>query len=227
MAGDWLKLDHDTPDKPEVIALANLLALPVDMVVGKLVRIWRWFDRHTVDGNARNVTQSFIDSLVAHEGFASALASVGWLKARDGAIQMPNFARHLGKSAKQRALGQERSKRFRNDGIVTPPSPEKRREEKKDTPKGVSKDDGKKFVKPTVEEVAAYCRERGNTVDPERFVAFYESKGWKVGKVPMTNWKMAITGTWEKDNPPKSKRPSAYVDPNSEEATLWNPLSDN
>lgn len=57
----------------------------------------------------------------------------------------------------------------------------------------------KKFVKPTLEEVKAYCDERKNEIDPEYFIAFYESNGWKVGKNPMKNWKMAIT-TWEKRN---------------------------
>ena len=41
------------------------------------------------------------------------------------------------------------------------------------------------FVKPTVEEVRAYCLERKNNVDPERFVNFYESKGWMIGKNKM------------------------------------------
>jgi hypothetical protein len=53
------------------------------------------------------------------------------------------------------------------------------------------------FVKPTVSEVAEYVRNRGSPVDAEAFVAFYESKGWKVGKEPMSNWKAAIV-TWEK-----------------------------
>lgn len=56
-----------------------------------------------------------------------------------------------------------------------------------------------RFTPPTVEEVQAYCIERGNNVDPERFVNFYESKGWKVGKNPMKNWKAAVR-TWEKDD---------------------------
>lgn len=60
-----------------------------------------------------------------------------------------------------------------------------------------------KFVKPSVEEVAAYCKERGNNVDPEAFIAFYESKGWKVGAQPMKSWKACIV-TWEKrDSNPK------------------------
>jgi hypothetical protein len=53
------------------------------------------------------------------------------------------------------------------------------------------------FEKPTVDEVKAYCVERGNAVDAEAFVAFYESKGWKVGSEPMRNWRSAVV-TWEK-----------------------------
>lgn len=54
----------------------------------------------------------------------------------------------------------------------------------------------KKFVKPTVDEVAAYCQERKNGIDPESFVAFYESKGWMIGKSPMKDWQAAVR-TWE------------------------------
>lgn len=55
-----------------------------------------------------------------------------------------------------------------------------------------------RFVPPTVEEVAAYCRERGNNVDPERFVAYYTANGWRVGKNPMKDWKAAVR-TWERN----------------------------
>jgi len=53
------------------------------------------------------------------------------------------------------------------------------------------------FNPPTEEEVEAYCRERNNDIDAEQFVAFYESKGWMIGKNKMKNWKMAVV-TWEK-----------------------------
>lgn len=55
----------------------------------------------------------------------------------------------------------------------------------------------KRFVKPTVEEVRAYCIERHNSVDPEAFVDFYESKGWKIGDQPMKDWKACVR-TWER-----------------------------
>ena len=54
----------------------------------------------------------------------------------------------------------------------------------------------KVFTPPTVDEVRAYCRERNNGVDPEKFVAFYESKGWMVGRNPMKDWKASVR-TWE------------------------------
>ena len=62
----------------------------------------------------------------------------------------------------------------------------------------------KRFVKPTVEEVRAYCQERGNTVDAETFVNFYESKGWMVGKNHMKDWKSAVL-TWERSRKEEPK----------------------
>jgi hypothetical protein len=56
----------------------------------------------------------------------------------------------------------------------------------------------RKFEPPTVDEVRAYCQSRGNGIDAEAFMAFYESNGWKVGKNPMKQWKSAIV-TWEKN----------------------------
>ena len=52
------------------------------------------------------------------------------------------------------------------------------------------------FEKPTVEEIAAYCSERKNGIDPQAFFDFYESKGWKVGAVKMKDWRASVR-TWE------------------------------
>ena len=56
-----------------------------------------------------------------------------------------------------------------------------------------------RFIKPTVEEIKVYCQERKNSVDPDSFFNYYESKGWLIGKVPMKDWKAAVR-TWEKNN---------------------------
>lgn len=54
-----------------------------------------------------------------------------------------------------------------------------------------------KFTPPNVSDVRAYCLERGNNVDPERFVDYYTSNGWMVGKNHMKDWKASVR-TWEK-----------------------------
>lgn len=66
-----------------------------------------------------------------------------------------------------------------------------------------------RFVPPTEAEVRDYCREKGYTVDPEAFVAFYASKGWKVGSQPMKDWKMALV-TWQKreESDPRKGKPA-------------------
>lgn len=53
------------------------------------------------------------------------------------------------------------------------------------------------FVKPTVEEIDGYCKERRNGLDAQQFFDFYESKGWKVGAVKMKDWRACVR-TWEK-----------------------------
>ena len=59
------------------------------------------------------------------------------------------------------------------------------------------KNERKIFIPPSADEVKAYCIERGNGVDAESFVSFYESKGWMVGKNKMKDWKAAVR-TWER-----------------------------
>ena len=73
-------------------------------------------------------------------------------------------------------------------------------EDVKENDLSVIKEKRQRFSPPTADEVKAYCQERGNHVDPQRFVDFYASKGWRVGNNPMKDWKAAVR-TWEqRDN---------------------------
>ncbi len=49
-----------------------------------------------------------------------------------------------------------------------------------------------KFVKPTVEEIAAYCKEKGYNINARQFFNYYESNGWKVGRNAMKSWQAAV-----------------------------------
>ena len=56
-----------------------------------------------------------------------------------------------------------------------------------------------KFTPPTRNDVGKYCLEKNYCVDPDKFIDFYESKGWMVGKNKMKDWKACVR-TWEKRN---------------------------
>lgn len=142
MAGDWMKIELELPDKPEVHAIAGILNIDSDSVVGKLVRVWQWFNKHTTDGNAHGVTFSLPDRISGVSGFGEAMQFVGWLEQHDKTLHMPKFERHTSESAKQRALTARRVNKHKvksndegNDAGVTLalPREEKRREEKINT----------------------------------------------------------------------------------------------
>ena len=64
-----------------------------------------------------------------------------------------------------------------------------------------------RFSPPSVEEVKAYCDEKGYAVDPGRFVDYYTSNGWRVGKNPMKDWRAAVR-TWNGKEKPNGKTES-------------------
>jgi hypothetical protein len=138
MAGDWIKIELTTPNKPEIDVLAELLNVGVNDVLGGLVRLWIWADQQTVDGNAHSVTKCAIDRHSGVTGLAEALLSprVKWLIAHEnGGFAFPNFERHNGQTAKRRALTAKRvseCKQRKGNAKVTPaalPREEKRRED--------------------------------------------------------------------------------------------------
>ena len=71
----------------------------------------------------------------------------------------------------------------------------------------------KRFIPPTLEEVTQYCQERKNSVNPNKWMNHYQSKGWKIGKETMKDWKAAIR-TWEGNDYQQQKPQSSgsYLD---------------
>mgnify|MGYP000725150182 FL=1 len=111
---------------------------------------------------------------------------------KDGGSKKANGKKNESKpeaNSKQEEHESEKEKEIEKEGEIEnecyPPTP---------LPGGTK---AKRFIPPTVDEVAAYCQERGNSLDPDAFVDFYASKGWMVGKNPMKDWKAAVR-TWER-----------------------------
>ena len=122
----------------------------------------------------------------------------------DGTYYMNEVNKMLGHEtywAVQKRLQKEKREQLEVIGnFPTSPSKSIEKEIELDIDKDIKENTKKKstssFVKPSLEEVKAYCEERKNGIDPEVFIAFYESNGWKVGKNPMKSWKSAMI-TWE------------------------------
>lgn len=108
MAGDWIKFELTTMDKPEVCQIADLADIDPDAVVGKLMRVWGWFDQQTENGNAPSVSKKLLDRMVGVTGFCEHMKSVAWMVEADGVISLPHFERHNGKTAKNRLLTAKR-----------------------------------------------------------------------------------------------------------------------
>ncbi len=108
MAGDWIKFELTTLDKPEVCQIADLADIDPDAVVGKLMRVWGWFDQQTENGNAPSVSKKLLDRLVGVIGFCEHMKSVAWMIEAEGVISLPHFERHNGKTAKNRLLTAKR-----------------------------------------------------------------------------------------------------------------------
>lgn len=213
---EWIKIDKALTDKPEVFQISEILGIDEFAVAGRLLRFWSWWDSHSHDGrHAPSVTKVRFDRDAGRDGWCDALIEVGWLIEDENGLSIPNFDRHLGSSAKKRAQSAKRSRTYRDepsrtkrdaksDGSVTNSvtREEEIREEERRSIKKESKPK-KRFIPPSVDEVAAYVRERAALgrphVDAGRFVDHYTANGWKVGKNSMKDWKAAVR-TWERSS---------------------------
>jgi len=127
---------------------------------------------------------------------------------KDGCFYHPKIERELKKSKEiQRVKSEAALKRWHahadayGDAIPEPepePYKEKKNTKKKKSTNGV-------FKPPSIDEVKDRCEHMGYSVSPEYFHAFYESKGWMVGRNKMKSWTSALAG-WEARN--KQEKPA-------------------
>jgi len=113
MAGDWLAVRLDLFDDPAVVCISAKTAIEPDLVVGKLIRIWSWANRHLQDGMAKGISVQWVDQYVSATGFAAAMIESGWLQERSGSIHFPKFDVWNSESAKRRLLETRRKQKKR------------------------------------------------------------------------------------------------------------------
>lgn len=120
----WIAMRCNLAEDPAVLTIAKRLGVDEFAVVGRLHRLWSWFDQHTINGHA-DVTLDWVDRHVSMRGFAEMLSRVGWLKieVKDGeecGITMPNFERYNAESARKRELARLRQSRRRHADVTQP-----------------------------------------------------------------------------------------------------------
>ena len=144
-------------------------------------------------------------ALELDENSAYRLAESSLLQLRDETVTSPSTQVRLGKdSIGKVSVGKE--------SIEDEASPDSR---------------SKRFVPPTVDEVRAYCQDRQNGIDPQRFIDHYTSNGWMVGRTKMKDWQAAVR-TWEqraKTQPQaKGKSSNPFLDMHSGQGQEFKPI---
>lgn len=99
--------------------MANALHIDADSVLGRLFRVWSWFDSHTTNGKAKGVTTATIDRIAGLQNFSVEMEKVGWLSVDKNGVSLPNFDHHCGETAKKRALKNVRQSRWRSKIVDT------------------------------------------------------------------------------------------------------------
>lgn len=133
MAGDWIKWAKGLTRKPEVIRMAFLLKVTRREVASMCMEFWEWCDENisedtfTESGSAfvtlsphDGDNMAFVDAAVGTVKFADSLSAVGWIRFRDGRIELPNFALHNGETAKTRARNAKNQKKKRSSDSKSP-----------------------------------------------------------------------------------------------------------
>lgn len=140
IAGDWIKVEQATVDKPEVLRLADLLSWDRRQALGLLVEFWCWLDKNlsrSCPDFVRNMSRKSLDEVLHVPGFSAALEVIGWAKFDDEKAVMTiiNASRHNGITAKTRALDAKRKKEKRLEIVpemsVSKPDKKRTREEKR------------------------------------------------------------------------------------------------
>ena len=138
---DWIKIEINLPNKPEVCQIAAASGLDVDTVTGKLVRLWGWASMNCTDRGVTSVTvEPLLNRITGVENFVQFLVDCGWIRRKNEALIFVNFDRHNSKTAKTRAQNTKRINDYRakfatgkcNGESVTKALPEKEKEIEKE-----------------------------------------------------------------------------------------------
>lgn len=113
MAGEWIPIDCNLADKPEVLELMDETGEPIEVVVYRLLRLWSWAALNTADGTLRATPARLKHVAGGDEGFWLAVERVGWIKFADGCVSIEGWDKRFSQAAKARAQANKRQDSYR------------------------------------------------------------------------------------------------------------------
>jgi hypothetical protein len=209
MAGEWIPIDCNLGTKPEVLEVAAATHEPIEVVVGRMVRLWSWAWHVTADGTIRVPLSMLATVAGGDDQFWSAVERAGWLVCTDETITIPGWSERFGNAAKRRLSEQRRQSVRRayakrtHDSVTDCVLEERRGEEKREenipaSPVATSKPRSARSTAPRI--------------------AWTASDGWQgITDADRQEWREAFPGAvleqelakataWLKANPTKARR---------------------
>ena len=116
MAG-WIKWNKGLTRRSEVLQIAAAVKQDRRRVACACMELWEWADDETANGFLVGCSEAFVDELVGIRGFMAAYIAAGWamVSAGGGGIQLANWDRHNGATAKRRAMDGDRKDKMRTN----------------------------------------------------------------------------------------------------------------
>jgi len=232
MANSWLRLWHDMPNDPKWRTIARISGQRIGDVQSVYMHLLTSASQNVTRGHADVTAEDLASALdVTDEDIQSILDAMqgrvlegmmltGWEKRQPKREDVGNAESGAKSGAERKRLQREREKAAQESEAANQCHEESRnvttdkdkdKDKDKEEPNKADKPPSpqkKRFTPPTLDDVSAYCEERGNHVDPEQWFDHYTAKGWMVGKSPMKDWKAAVR-TWEKSA--AKQQPAATV----------------
>lgn len=241
----WIKITTDIFDDEKILLIESMPS--ADSIIVIWFKLLAFAGKQNNDGvflmsNRIAYTDEMLATIFRRDVNTVRLAlnafeQFGMIEIVEGVITIPNWNKHQTLDAYEKKKERDRlyqaQRRAAQKALIeksSDTSPDESVEESSDVvisdkeeDKDIDKDNKrgakrKRFSPPTLEEVQAYCQERNNSVDPRRFIDYYESKGWTVGKSKMKDWKAAVR-TWENNGystPKKTEAANAYLEANKD-----------
>lgn len=218
---EWFRVDRDLPTHPKILRLAQAAGWSRHEAIGRLVEFWAWVARYAPYGTFTEAEAGAARSLglPVDDLIASAFIE----RANSDSWRVRNWYDFNGKAIRERARKRRGDSEEKTSLPPTFSGPTGRDGTGRDDTERRSLEDsppratpaapkGATFIRPTLAEVTAYCRERAlagfPAVKPQAWLDHYTANGWKVGKNAMKDWRASVR-TWERNGHGNSNGPSA------------------